>query len=545
MRALIFAVRGWSGWRWWPWAAAVATGILTGLAYPPFGIEWIIWVALTPMIAAVWFAPAWRKHDWLRLFALGWVAGSAGFLLHLHWIIEVTVAGWVALSLYCGIYPGLAGVFFGTVGRPRQRTDAPRAVWVSSRSNLLFAAVGAMGWTATEYLRSVLFTGFGWNSLGVALWQNVPMLQITDLTGVWGLSFLIVAVNLMVVLTIKRLACEIGTGAMKPHYDFAITLAVVALVFTYGIRQLLRPAAESLPLRVAAVQPNIPQDQKWDPAYEQKILDRLERLSEAAIALNPDLLVWPEAATPRAVLQDPRSGAVVRRLAEMWDGDFLLGSVHFSPEGDFNSVFLFTDGVARQQMYHKIHLVPFGEYIPLRHSFPLFAWIVGDLVPEDFDAGTEFSVLEMAARPVRIAPLICFEDTLGPLARPFVLGGAQLFVVVTNDGWFRESAGSMQHLAQSVFRSAENKVPMLRVANTGVTAWIDPFGRVLEKLADAETGRTFIEGTLVNEFAVPVAVVPTFYTRHGDVFAWACLGGSVLWIVGRLMTRPRRRAAPL
>jgi apolipoprotein N-acyltransferase len=319
---------------------------------------------------------------------------------------------------------------------------------------------------------------------------------------------------------------------------------VAALVFTYGIRQLLPAPPETIPLRIAAVQANVPQDQKWDPAFERKILERYERLSEAAIALQPDLLVWPEAATPRAVLLDQNSWAVVRRLAEMWEGDFLLGSVHFEPAGDFNSVFLFTNGVAQRQHYHKIHLVPFGEYVPFRHSFPLFAWIVGDLVPEDFDAGTEFSVLELQTQPIKIGPLICFEDTLGPLARQFVLGGAQLFVTVTNDGWFRESAGSMQHLAQSVFRSAENKVPMLRAANTGVTAWIDPHGRVLEKLADPETGRTFLEGTLINEFQVPVSIEPTFYTRSGDVFAWVCLVGTFLWIVLRSLLALRWRKSP-
>jgi len=510
----------------WPWAAALLSGLLTGVCFPNFSWDWWAWMALTPLIAAVWFGPRWSRREAVRVLLLGWTAGSVSFLINLHWITEVSVAGWIALSLYCGLFTAIFAWFLGGAGRPVDPPGAKRACWLSSRSNLYYATVGAAAWTGIEWLRGVLFSGFGWNSLGVALWQNVPMLQITDLTGVGGLSFLIVMVNLMLVLTVKRLALEIGKGAMRPHYDFALTLALVALAFTYGIRTLFQPVPEKTPLKIACVQAQIPQFQKWNPQFEREILEKYRKFSETAIAMNPDLLLWPEAATPRPALQDETNWSVVRDLAESWDGDFLLGTVHFPVEGDFNSIALLTDRGRQVQLYHKIHLVPFGEFVPFRHSFPLFAWIVGDLVPSDFDAGSDFTILETERNPVRIGPLVCFEDTLADLARHFVLGGAQIFVTVTNDGWFGESAGSVQHLAQSVFRSAENKIPMIRAANTGVTCTIDRNGRVREILTDAE-GSTFVEGVLLAEVEIFHEPQGTFFTRRGHLFSHLCLAGTL------------------
>ncbi len=524
--------------RFWPWLAAVASGLLLGISYAPFSQDLMIWVALCPMIAAIWFFQPFRKFETVRIFLTGWLAGSSGFLIHLHWITEVTAAGWIALSLYCGLYTGIFALFLGIVGRPREDEKAARSVWVSSRSNLYFTFLGAAAWTGLEWMRGWFLSGFGWNGLGIALWENVPMLQISDLTGVGGLSFLICAMNIMLVLTIKRLTVEIKTGTLRPHYDFGITLALVALVFTYGMRQILAPAPVSSPLKIAAVQANIPQDQKWDPDFERKILEKYRTHSEAAISMKPDLLLWPEAATPRAAMSDRTNWAVVSGLASLWDGEFLLGTVHFDDTGDFNSILLLSDRGKEAQIYHKIHLVPFGEFIPFRKSFPVFEWMIGKLVPSDFDAGKEFVVLESRKQPIVLGPLVCFEDTLGELARQFALRGASLFVTVTNDGWFRQSAGSLQHLSQSVFRSAENKIPMVRSANTGVTCIIDRLGTVRETLTD-ENGKTFVEGVLFGEVMVPLNPSPTFYGRNGEVFSAACM----VWVVattGVQLIRRRR-----
>jgi len=505
----------------WPWLASAASGVLAGLAYPPFGWDWLIWVCLVPLVSAVWFEPARGGKTSLRHFGYGWLAGSLSFWINLGWLIEVTGGGWFLLSVYCGLYTGLFAVFLGLVVCRRDGGAGAKNPWLSSRANLRVALGGAAAWAGLEWVRGVAFSGFGWNGLGVALWESIPLVQVADLTGVPGVSFLVCLTNLILVASVKRLSLEIGKGGMKPHYDFTLCLGLVALSFTYGLRQLLEKPHGEIPLRVAAVQANIPQNEKWDPGFERKILDIYRWQTEVAIAMNPDLLVWPEASMPRAVFSDQTVWSLVSGLAEKWGGDFLLGTVHFADDGDFNAALLLGDRGRDKQFYYKTHLVPFGEYIPFRGTFPLFEWVIGDLVPSDFDAGSGFPLLTMRGKPVKIGSLICFEDTLGGVAREFVLAGAQMFVTTTNDGWFGRSAGSVQHLAQSVFRCAEGGIPMLRCANTGVTCWIDRNGRVVDSLEVG--GDTFIEGVFFGEFAVPEKVAPTFYAKNGDIFSWVCL----------------------
>jgi apolipoprotein N-acyltransferase len=217
----------------------------------------------------------------------------------------------------------------------------------------------------------------------------------------------------------------------------------------------------------------------------------------------------------------------VRGLAEQHDGDLLLGTVHWGKEGDYNSIALLTKRGTEAQLHHKIHLVPFGEYVPLREEFPLLARIVGDLVPDDFDPGKHFTVLEMQSRPAKLGPLVCFEDTLGDLARRFASLGAQAFVVVTNDGWFLESSGSLQHLRNALFRCVETGLPMIRAANTGITCAIDRNGVVREVLRDTN-GSTFQPGILFSKISIQENPPPTFYTRFGEVFSIACLLVSAL-----------------
>ncbi len=492
------------------------------LCYEPVAWGDLCWVALVPLISAVWLLKPSGRWNVLRLGALGFFFGVAYFGGSLFWLTTLTAPGWVALSLYLSIYPALWAVFLGTVARPAGEDRSGRPVWLSSLQNLRFCALGAAGWVAMEWLRGVVFPQFPWNNIGIALSGKIAIIQIADFAGVGGVSFLVVMANLMLVATVKRLVLEVGRGVRRPHYDFAITVAMVVLAWTYGLRQLLAPAPATVDFSFAAVQANIPQNVRNDLTFESDVMARYARHTETALAMKPDLLIWPESSTPRPLFNDQATWDTVRGLAERNEGDFLLGTVHFSEQGDYNSAVLLSHHAQEAQMYHKNHLVPFGEYVPFRSAFPLFAWIVGDLVPDDFDPGPYPVVFEMGSRPVKLGPLICFEDVLGDLARQFALKGAQAFVVVTNDGWFLKSAGPRQHLAHAVFRCAENKLPMIRSANTGVTCRLDRFGKVVETL-QTESGDPFIEGVLIGKLSVPIHPVPTFYARNGEVFSIACL----------------------
>ena len=547
----------------WPWLAAICSGFLYAACFPPFNLTWFCWIALTPLIAAIWFSGAESRHPWLRNLLLGYVAGLTFFWIVFSWLTTVTILGWFVLEFYMAIYVAIWALFCGLV-RPRPkinragsskweqmlsqaRTSAtpPQSPWTKSTNNLRLALLLAAAWTTLEWLRGWVFSGFGWNGLGVALHDNWPLIQIAELTGVAGLSFLIAFVNVIILTTAYRLVVEARTRVMRPHFDFTFTMAAIVGVLVFGFRATqVSPAAKTL--RVTAVQSNVPQNQKFDPQFTRRIFDQFRRLSEIALRSNPppELLVWPESSMPGPVLVDQESYKFVMDLAADADADFLLGTIDEDGGDVYNAAILLSEGGERVQIYRKVHLVPFGEFVPGRHTVPLLARIVGDQVPGDFKAGKEHTVFTLTNGDVQVAPLICFEDTIGELARQFVVPtetspGANLLVDVTNDGWFQHSAGSPQHLANAIFRCIETRRPMLRAANTGVTCFINQFGRVTQELRD-ETGSTFTEGVLSGDIKVPSEHELTFYARHGELFAKVCGVITLIAIVLTSLTRWRR-----
>jgi apolipoprotein N-acyltransferase len=552
--------------KFWPWLAAICSGLLYAGCFAPFDFTWLCWIALTPLIAAIWFSDRESRHPWLRNLLLGYVAGLTFFWVVFFWLTTVTILGWFVLQFYMAIYLAIWAWFCGLM-RPKPkptrpgtskwdrmlsqaRTSAmpPQSPWTKSTNNLRLAVMLAAGWTTVEWLRGWVFSGFGWNGLGVALHNNWPLIQIAEFTGVAGLSFLIAFANVIILTTAYRLVVEARTRMMRPHFDFTFTMAAIVGVLMFGLRAAQFSSAAK-PLRVAAVQSNVPQGQKFDPQFTGKIFDQFRRLSEIALRSNPppELLAWPESSMPGPVLADQESYKFVMDLATSEDTDILLGTIDEQDGDVYNAALLLSDGGERAQMYRKVHLVPFGEFVPGRHTFPLLAWIVGDQVPGDFKAGKEHTVFTLTSADVQVAPLICFEDTIGELVRQFVLPtetgpGANLLVDVTNDGWFQHSAGSHQHLANAIFRCIETRRPMLRAANTGVTCFINQFGRVTQELRD-ETGSTFAEGVLSGDIKVPSEHELTFYTRHGELFAKMCAAIMAIAILLSVVPRLVRKDA--
>ena len=586
--------------RWWPWLAAVASGLLLTVGLEPWNQEWACWVALMPLIAAVWadggmtglvppgvggkrrwyarLRPRVPRERWARGFFLGYVTGLTFYWAAFCWLTEVTGPGWFILGFYMGLYPALFGWFVATVARPWKSPATagdtavrlrPSAGWfvfnpapasgsplLRSRWNLVFAFLGASAWTAQEWLRGWLLTGWGWNDLGVALHRNVPFLQVAEWTGVGGLSFLAAFVNFILVATVARFVLEVRAHRVRAHFDFTLTLAGVMLVFTFGVRTLQRSQREAgqpgvmIPLRVACVQASIPQTEKWSREFANSIYRTFEEMSAEAAASRPQLLLWPEACTPYG-MYDGRGNTyqftheIVRRTG----ANLLFGTLDydFGPDGrdqaDYNACMMLVPGDKRVQTYRKIHLVPFGEYVPLR---PVFGAIIGDKVPGDFGVGTEPGMFDTGNPEVRVAPLICFEDTIGRVAREPVRLGAQLLVNLTNDGWFGHSAANRQQMAEAVFRTVENRRPLVSCANTGVTAFVDRDGRITQILHGPD-GSVFGRGILSGVVPVPANPTLTFYTRHGEAFSAACAAGcGLVWFFAfwrwlRRLTIPRRR----
>src|SRR6058998_663615 len=544
----------------WPWLAAISSGLLCTGCFAPFDQTWLCWIALTPLIAAIWFSGEDSRHPWLRNLLLGYVAGLTFFWTVLSWLTTVTVLGWFVLEFYMAIYFAFWAWFCGLV-RPRETREEPnstkwdqmlaqagraasppRSAWTRSTNNLLLAFVLAAGWTTQEWLRGWVFSGWGWNGLGVELHGNWPLIQIAEFTGVAGLSFMVAFANVILVTTGYRLVLEARTHTTRPHFDLTLTMAAIVGVLTFGLRA-SQVSSPTKPLRVAAVQSNVPQNQKFDPQFTTKILDKFRRLSEIALRSNPppDLLIWPESSMPGPVLADRESYQFVMDLAASAESDILLGTIDEENGDVYNAALLVSEAGEQVQVYRKLHLVPFGEYVPGRHRVPLLARIVGDQVPGDFKAGKDYTVFELTNSDVKGAPLICFEDTIGELTRRFVLPGetnpgANLLVDITNDGWFLHSAGSHQHLANAIFRCVETRRPMVRAANTGVTCFVNESGRITQVLRD-ESGSTFTEGVLTGDINVPTEHELTFYTRHGEIFAKLCVVMTAIAIVVKSVLR--------
>jgi apolipoprotein N-acyltransferase len=565
----------------WPWLAALASGFLYAACFPPFNYDWLCWVALIPLLAAIWFSGGQTKRRWARDILLGYVAGISFFWTVFSWLQTVTVPGWLLVGAYMSLYVALWSWICGLLrpglrrARPAKAAEgvdavtrrlnekyaaehglkpvvpdeagvpldstAHRSPWLSSVGNLRLAFFIAAAWVAQEWLRSVVFSGWGWNTLGTALHSKIVLIQIAELTGIAGLSFVVAFTNVILLATIRRFILETQVKPMRPHFDLTLTMAGIVGVMGFGLHA-HNVRRETKPLNIALVQPNIPREEKFTVEFEGRIFESFRRLSLPVLqtATRPDLLVWPESSMPDAVLFENTSNRFVMDFAASAKTDLMLGTLDYDPPLAYNAALLVSDAGAKPQVYRKVHLVPFGEYVPGRTTIPLLARVVGDQVPYDFGFGKEYTVFKLSGDKARIAPLICFEDTIGDLARQFVLGGANLLVNVTNDGWFLRSAGSRQHLANAVFRCVETRLPMVRAANTGVTCFINEFGTVTQTLLD-ENGSQFTEGTLTGQVDVPTNSPPTFYVRHGEWLSYVCAALTALMLMlllARHVARP-------
>lgn len=584
-------------WRLWPWLAAIASGLLYGACFAPFNYGYLCWVALIPLLAAIWFSGGESKRRWARDLALGYIAGLAFFWVVFSWLQTVTVPGWILVGAYMALYIALWSWFCGLLRpglrkvreRPVEGVDAVtrrlnekyaaehpesadlaagaisragdeaahyaaterrgysvdsaerRSPWLSSFNNLRLAFLLAAGWVAHEFLRSIVFTGWGWNTIGSALHAKLVLIQIAEFTGVAGLSFMVVFTNVILLATVRRFILETRVKPMRPHFDLTLTMAGIVGVMGFGIHS-LNVRRETKPLNVALVQPNIPRDEKFSVEFANKTFDLFTQLSRPAVEGNAraDLLVWPESSMPGPVLGDEMSHRFVMDFSAAAKTDLLLGTIDQDETHAYNAALLVSEAGSHLQIYRKVHLVPFGEYVPGRHTIPLLARVVGDQVPADFDFGSEFTVFKLSDEKAKVAPLICFEDTIGDLTRQFVLAGANLLVNVTNDGWFLRSAGSRQHLANAIFRCVETRLPMVRAANTGVTCFINEFGNITQVLLD-DHGSQFTAGTLTGQVAIPSSAETTFYVRHGELFTYACVAVSAVALLLVLIRAAMRR----
>lgn len=509
--------------------AAVCSGFLLYASFPP--LEWApaAWVALVPLLVICHASTPRDSFKW------GFLCGCVFWLMSISWVSYVTITGWFALSLYCALY---VAVF--SLGA----SSWIRGQGINGRMGnpaVLFATPAL--WTGLEFVRSNLGGGFSWNAIGISQYRNLALIQCADWGGVYAVSYVIVLVNTAVALTLAQYLWSFRAQRYRAHPELFFSLVLMMLLFWDGNASMRRFHSRSGTIIVAAVQPNIPQMEKWSGEWIDHIFDRLRRATARAIMDSaPDLVVWPETVVPDFVRYDGPARDMVR---EMLAGGvpLLVGSLDYEASGDnvnyYNSSFLFHPGQAEPQRYDKQRLVLFGEYIPLEGVLPFLRSLTpveGSITP-----GTTGTVFRLGDAGHPFGVLICFEDSIARSARQLVRNGARLLINQTNDAWFDPSAAARQQMTHCVFRCVENRVAAVRATNTGITCFIDRNGAVygaLDPMAHGASAPAFSARAMF----VPAADMPlTFYTRHGDVFAAACVAVAILMLAFAISQARRTR----
>jgi apolipoprotein N-acyltransferase len=371
---------------------------------------------------------------------------------------------------------------------------------------------------ALEFIRAHLFTGFDWVMLGHSQYKNLMCIQIADITGVYGVSFLVILVNLLFFETLRARSLFLKANIT--------VIAILSLVLAYGFwvtgQKKYYPIA-----RVGVVQPNIPLALDWDQEYRPWIIDQNIRLTKKLQDQKLDLIVWPETSLPGVITDAPFLTNEIQATAAGGHTPILIGSIAQEGEHFYNSAFLIGADGQMLGRYDKIHLVPFGEFLPLR---PVLGWISKIVHLDDFTSGKTYKVFSITPAPShtedsfrpqkKFSVLICFEDTLGHLCRHFAQAGADFFVNMTNDAWFKDTKAPFLHLQAAVFGCVENHRSLARAANTGVSALVDPWGRIIASVSDGHGKETFVEGTTWG--SLPLNHEKTFYTKYGDIFTYLC-----------------------
>lgn len=514
-------------------ALAVAAGLLLAAAFPKIGLAGLAWLAP----ALILFVATAGKSP----FRLGWLAGFAHYLASLYWLLRIPVdympiVGWLALSAFLALLTA-TWVWACAVSQRAATTWPRRLVWA-----LGCAAV----WVALEMTIARTFGGFPWNLLASSQYQMLPLIQVASVTGVYGVSFLIIWFSVSLLLAVQQLLRQ-PTRRLLWLGEIILPLAVILLLATAGLRKISDRPAAAREIKIALVQPSIPQTMIWNTADSTARFDQLIKLSEAALATKPDLLLWPEAAVPKLLRHDRPTYEAVTNLARTHRVWMIIGADDAEPHAQpgqpdaadyFNSSFLISPDGELAATYRKRRLVMFGEYVPLLRWLPFIKYltpITGGFTPGD--AVVPFAIPDLK---LKTAVLICFEDTFPHLARNYVDDDTDFLVNLTNNGWFGESAAQWQHAAAAVFRAVENGRPLVRCANNGLTCWIDTRGGQHE-IYFGDTRDIYGAGfkTALLPLPAPGPRPTTFYNRHGDWFGWGC----VLISVASLLTNRLRPKA--
>lgn len=486
---------------------SIASGLMLALSFPPAQWSGLVFIGLIPLILAV------DQTGMRRSFFLGWLSGIVYFTVVLWWVTNAVInygylpvpVGWAVLFLMTSILAVYPGVFAVAAGR---------MTWWKPSARLTAVVLLPALWTALEWIRgNLFFTAFPWANLAYSQYLRLPFIQSASIAGPYGPGFLIVAVNVGFI-HLWRAFRPGGVRRTAHAVSFALVAALFVLNWSWGMIRLGVNPTSGDPLEVAVLQGNVPQEEKWDREYREAIMDNYSDLTMKAAEAGARLIIWPEAAAPFYYQADAGYRRRMNKLVAEAGRPVLFGAPAFetADEGvNLRNRAYYLDGKEGSAVhYDKIHLVPFGEYVPLAKLL----FFAGKLVQEvgDFTPGEDFRLF--ATDGEAFGTVICYEIIFPDLVRRFANKGATFLTNITNDAWYGRTSASHQHFTQMVFRAVENGVPVARAANTGISGFVDGRGRILMM------SELFERGFYIRE--IHPGRQKTFYTKHGDAFVWLC-----------------------
>jgi apolipoprotein N-acyltransferase len=487
---------------------ACASGLLLTLSFPKPEIWPLAFFALVPWLI---FIKAMTPKE---SFNSGLIAGLFHFSTLMYWIVPtvhvygglhivLAASTLILLSLYLSIYMGVFAYL-------------SRRFSLSSYFHLLLLS---FLWVGLEYIRTYAFTGLPWGLLGYSQYSNLWFIQISDITGVYGVSFLIILVNLTIASLWNKFFFSTHSLLVL---GYSSILILGTLFYGYNKINLVDEKILMAPkTSISVIQGNIRQDQKWSASFKDGTIEKYSHLSKTTLTKNPDLIIWPETALPFYYGLDRDLSNRVDMLIRESKTNFLIGSPAYKREEDetlfFNRAFMLNRYSLVTGTYDKRHLVPFGEYVPMGEYLTFLGKITAQA--GNFSSG-DGTFQPLVFNQFKTGVLICFEILFPSISSQFVLSGADILTTITNDAWFGYTSAAKQHFAIAVFRAIENRRPVARSANTGISGFIDPKGEILK------TTPLFTDKAATQD--LPVLTELSTYTRYGDIFA---IGATLLAMV--------------
>lgn len=484
---------------------ALITSVLFSLAFPPLKLGFLAYVALVPLFILL------ADKNYRQAIRWGFITGLFMNLGTLYWISWVTVPGAIAAILYLPIYTVIYALLHTLL---RQRLAEKYFYWCVP-----------FLWTGVEYLRSLGVLGFPWSSLAYTQTYYLSLIQYVSFTSVYGVSFWIATINVVV-----WLLWQSTSRVKKLLLLFLVLLLIFLIPWIYGRMVLPEPSKISdEKIRVGLIQGNIDPFLKWDDAFLEENLKIYDRLSREAARQQPQLLIWPETAVPDYLRISSSYLSGIRKLLTEIQIPLITGAPDFEYQADqsylaYNAVFLLTPDQDTLPCYRKMHLVPFGERVPFTETFPFLKEFLErlEMGEGNFSPGSQVVSFRVpiigrnqpSPRDHIMAPVvICFESLFPEIVRKFIQNGADILIIITNDAWFKRSAAPFHHAQAAIFRAIENRISIARCANTGVSMFIDPYGRTIQATSIFETA------VAVND--IPLRRQATFFSKHGNIFSIA------------------------